>query len=81
MSGLNSCTMIQTLEASVDEQGRVHLLEPVHLSGTRRALVTILEEPAREDPNEMALWSEAALSDWNRQEEDEAWSHLQSARS
>ncbi len=72
--------VIQTLEASIDEQGRVQLLEPVHLSGTRRALVTILEEPVRETSNEAALLSETALSDWNRTEEDKAWSHLQSAR-
>ena len=71
--------MIQTVEASIDEQGRVQLLEAVHLPIARRALVTILEEPARET-NEAALLSEAALSDWSRAEEDEAWSHLQSAR-
>ncbi len=71
--------MIQTLEASVDESGRVQLLEAVRFSGARRALVTILEEPPRET-NETAILSESALSDWNRDEEDEAWSHLQSAR-
>jgi len=71
--------MIQTLEASIDESGRVQLLEAVHFSGARRALVTILEEPPRET-SEAAILSEAALSDWNRDEEEEAWSHLQSAR-
>jgi hypothetical protein len=71
--------MIQTLEASIDEHGRVQLREEVHLPFARRALVTILEEPARET-NEAAILSEAALRDWNRAEEDEAWSHLQSAR-
>jgi len=69
--------MIQTLEASVDEHGRVQLLEAVRFSRARRALVTILEEPPREI-SEAAILSEAALSDWNREEEDEAWSHLQS---
>ena len=29
---------------------------------------------------ETALLSEAALSDWNRPEEDEAWAHLQPGR-
>ena len=35
--------MIQTIEATIDENGGVHLLEAVHLSAPRRALVTILE--------------------------------------
>ena len=72
--------MVKTVEAVIDEQGRVSLLEPVHLAFTRRALVTILEEePALYVP-ETALLSEPALAeDWNRPEEDAAWSHLQSA--
>ena len=73
--------MIQTVEALIDENGSVKLLEEVHLPTVRRALVTILEEPAV-DRTETALLSEAALAtDWNRPEEDEAWSHLQPARS
>jgi hypothetical protein len=68
--------MIQTVEAVVDEQGRVQLLEEVKITGARRALVTILEESP--SVNETALLSEPALAeDWNRPEEDEAWSHLQ----
>ena len=40
--------MIRTVEATIDEQGNVRLLEPVKLGSTRRALVTILEDaPAR----------------------------------
>ncbi len=73
--------MIQTVEALIDENGSVSLLEEVRLPGARRALVTILEEPAG-DKTGTALLSEAALAaDWNRPEEDEAWSHLQQARS
>lgn len=69
--------MIQTVEAVIDGQGRVHLLSPVQVEGLRRALVTILDEPA-EVPGESALLAEAALAtDWNRPEEDAAWSHLQ----
>ena len=68
--------MIQTVEALIDENGSVRLLEEVHLPAARRALVTILEEPPT-DRTETALLSEAALAeDWNRPEEDEAWSHL-----
>ena len=74
--------MIRTIEATIDEQGTVHLLETVHLPAARRALVTILEDEPAAHPHEMALLSEAALAeDWNRPEEDAAWSHLQSARS
>lgn len=73
--------MIQTIEALIDENGSVSLLEEVHLPTARRALVTILEEPAKEK-TETAILSEAALAtDWNRAEEDEAWSHLQPAPS
>ena len=73
--------MIRTVEAIVDEHGRVHLLEEVKLSEARRALVTILEEAPRPDVSETALLSEPALAqDWERPEEDEAWSHLQPER-
>jgi len=43
--------------------------------------VTILEERPGAGALESALLSEAALADdWNRPEEDEAWSHLQQVR-
>jgi hypothetical protein len=72
--------MIQTVEAIVDETGAVRLLEPLRLGRRHRALVTILNDDPREEP-ETALLSEAALArDWNRPEEEEAWSHLQQAR-
>lgn len=70
--------MIKTLEAIIDKNGHIHLMEDVNLSETRRALVTILEEPPKTEVVETALLSEQALGeDWNRLEEDEAWSHLQ----
>ena len=73
--------MIRTVEAVIDEQGNVRLLEPVQLPAARRALVTILEEQPVAGIAETALLSEAALAeDWNRPEEDEAWSHLQQVR-
>jgi hypothetical protein len=74
--------MLRTVEAVIDAQGQVHLLEPISLTGSRRALVTILEEERATGVHEAALLSEAALAeDWNRPEEDVAWSHLQQARS
>jgi len=69
--------VIQTVEALIDEQGGVHLLEAIHLAATRRALVTILDEVPASLP-ETTLLSEPALAqDWDRAEEDKAWSHLQ----
>ena len=71
--------MVRTVEAVIDEQGNVHLLEPVPLSASRRALVMILDEPG-ELVAETALLSERSLAeDWSRPEEDAAWSHLQPA--
>ncbi|MSV29033.1 MAG: hypothetical protein EXQ52_09855 [Bryobacterales bacterium] len=73
--------MIQTVEAVIDEEGNVRLLEAVHLPSARRALLTILEDRPLECTSESALLSKAALAeDWNRPEEDEAWSHLSVVR-
>lgn len=73
--------MIKTIEAVIDESGGVRLLEEVRLSTARRALVTILEDEPAVYANETALLSEKALAqDWQRPEEDAAWSYLQPAR-
>ncbi len=73
--------MMQTVEAIIDPDGKVHLLEPVQLPAARRALVTILAEQPAALTHETALLSEAALAvDWDRPEEDKAWSHLQPAK-
>jgi hypothetical protein len=72
--------MIRTVEALIDEQGNVRLLESVHPPSVRRALVTILEESPVSRVAESALLSEPALAeDWSRPEEDEAWADLQQA--
>lgn len=69
---------MKTVEAIIDENGKVQLLESVSLPEARRALVTILDEEPATELSETALLSEQALAeDWNRPEEDEAWSHLQ----
>jgi hypothetical protein len=71
--------MIQTVEAVIDSEGNVRLLEEVQLPGPRRALVTILQDTPV--VNDTALLSETALAtDWNRPEEDAAWSYLESER-
>lgn len=73
--------MLRTIEAVIEPDGSVRLLEPVSLAGARRALVTVLDEPGDEaGANSSALLSEPALADWNREEEDAAWAHLQQER-
>lgn len=68
--------MQQTIQATIDEQGNVRLLEPIQLSEPRRAVVTILTD--EQGSLETALLSEAVLAeDWNRAVEDTAWSYLQ----
>ena len=69
--------MLQTVEAEIDEHGKIRLLEPLTVTHPSRVSVTILPSHPKEE-NETALLSEASLAvDWNRKEEDEAWAHLQ----
>lgn len=77
--GTLGCEM-RTVEAIIEPNGQVRLIEPVQVTSPRRALVTILEEsPVVHDAS---LLSEAALAeDWNRDEENAAWAHLQPAKS
>jgi hypothetical protein len=73
--------MLRTVEAVIDEHGKVHLLEAIQLPEARKALVTILEDAPTMGVAETALLSEPALAkDWDQPEEDEAWSHLQPGR-
>ena len=72
--------MPKTVEAVVDENGHIRLLEPLNLHVSQRVLVTVLEETDADERavSETALMSEEALAeDWNRDEEEEAWKHLQ----
>ncbi len=72
--------MPRAVKAIIDTDGKVRLQEPIHLNAPCRAIVTILDEQS-ETIAETALLSEAVLSeDWDRPEEEEAWSHLQKAR-
>jgi hypothetical protein len=65
--------MRTTIEAEVDDQGNIRPKEPVIIPPGSRVLITVLEA----DKSETALLSEAALgTDWNRSEEDAAWSDL-----
>lgn len=40
--------MLRTIRVVIESDGSVRMLEPVPLSGARRALVTVLDEPGRE---------------------------------
>ncbi len=67
--------MLKTVEATIDEQGNVKLLEPIQLSQPGRAFVIIFSE--EHNVSETALLSEDALTEhWLRPEEDAAWQHL-----
>ena len=67
--------MLKTVEATIETDGHIHLLEPLRLGHSCRAIVTIIDEPKAP---ETALLSQQALAhDWERPEEDAAWSHLQ----
>lgn len=70
--------MLKSFEATIGTDGVVHPTEDVRLPRECRVIVTILDDaPAAFEP---ALLSESALAeDWNRPEEDAAWSHLQQA--
>lgn len=67
--------MLKSVEATIETNGEVHLLEPLRVEHACRAIVTIIDEPLIP---ETALLSQQALAcDWERLEEDVAWSHLQ----
>lgn len=72
--------MRRAIEAVIDEHGQVRLLEPVDLQKSQRVLV-ILEEPSSPSSDVTLLSEDALAEDWERPEEEAAWSHLQPARS
>jgi len=67
--------MLQALEATIEASGEIHLIEPIHLAHSCRAIVTILEKP--EIPGTALLSQQSLAHDWESPEEDAAWSHLQ----
>ncbi len=71
--------MLKSIEAVIFHDGSVKLKEKIHLDKSLRAIVTILDEEMDfPEIDEITLLSEKALAeDWNREEEDKAWSHLQ----
>jgi hypothetical protein len=69
--------MKQIVEAIIDENGHIRLVEPVKIKGVHRALVTVLDEPPAEIDDTTQLSEQSLAQDWLKPEEDEAWSHLQ----
>jgi len=66
---------LKSIPATVDPDGTVRLSQSVRLAHQAQAVVTIMIE---DDGSDLARLSESALGkDWNRVEEDQAWSVLQ----
>jgi hypothetical protein len=69
--------MLQTFRGIIDQDGKLRLLEQVKLPKSRQVIITILDDEPIDELINLALLSEPALAqDWERPEEDEAWSHL-----
>ena len=76
-----SSRILKTVEAVVEENGNIRLLEDVQLRPSQKALVTLLDEEYEDLLSETMLLSEDALAEeWNNEEEDQAWAHLQQAQ-
>ncbi len=69
--------MKQTVEAIIDERGHVRLTEPIFITGIRRALLTVLDEPPSALDETLLSAEQSLAADWLRSEEDDAWAHLQ----
>jgi hypothetical protein len=66
--------MLRTIEAVIERDGRVRLLEPVSLTASHRALVTVLEEPGDPLPaDETTLLSEPVRFEENGGAADKDW--------
>ncbi len=70
---------LKTVEAVLEKEERLRLLENAEWPHAQRVLVPFLdEETERKGIYDTALLSETALGeDWNRPGEDEVWQHLQ----
>lgn len=69
--------MLQTFKGIIDQNGKLRITDQINLPKSRRVIITILNEEPIDEVINMALVSESALArDWERPEEDEAWSHL-----
>ena len=70
--------MLTTLEAVLQADGALQFLEPVHLAGSQRVLVTFTQ--AQDEALSGSDLSQSSLAtDWLQEDEDAAWAHLQPA--
>jgi len=70
--------MLNTVEAVLQANGELKFLEPVHLVGAQRVLVTFTQ-PLDDTLSGTVLSEHSLATDWLREEEDAAWAHLQPA--
>jgi hypothetical protein len=69
--------MLQAVEGLIDQEGVLKILGDVTLPKSRRVIITILDEEPSDETVNLTLLSETSLArDWERPEEDKAWSHL-----
>lgn len=68
--------MLHTVEAVLQSNGSLNFLEPVHLKGPQRVLVTFTQ--MQDEALSGAALSQSSLAiDWLKDEEEAAWKHLQ----
>ena len=72
--------MLKSIEAIVEMNGEVRLKEPIRLDAPCRAILTLLDDDSAASGDAARLSEEALGADWNRTEENEAWSHLRPAQ-
>lgn len=68
--------MLTTVEAVLEPGGDLHFLEPVKFYTAQRVLVTFTQ-PMDEVQCGGTLSEQSLGVDWLRDEENEAWAHLQ----
>ena len=68
--------MLTTVEAVLQPSGTLRFLEPVHIDKAQRVLVPFTS-PDDEALSGLALSEDSLATDWLRDEEDDAWAHLQ----
>lgn len=66
--------MLRTIEAVIEPDGQVRLLEPLTLTTAHRALVTVLDESGDvAGGNGSGLFTKDPGADWAREGSDAAW--------
>jgi hypothetical protein len=71
--------MLTTVEAVLQPEGTLQFLEPVHFDKPQHVLVTFTAY-SDEALSGLALSEPVLANDWLRDEEEEAWAHLQPGR-